>query len=126
MAAFAVHRTASVQARWLRPDFAALPSLCQEARALATRVRLILRAAPTYNTLGMIIAAGLLHPVAAAVLMQLSSATVMALAARSEKPKIIVEVLGKLSASRSIRRHSTLTLLAHSSGLFPGFFISMG
>lgn len=75
---------ASAQARWQQPDFAALPLLCQEARALATRARLILRVALAYNTLGMIIAAtGLLHPAAAAVLMLISSATVMALAAYS-------------------------------------------
>lgn len=74
---------ASAQARWQQPDFAVLPALCQEARALATRARLILRVALTYNTLGMIIAAaGMLHPVAAAVLMLISSVTVMALAAR--------------------------------------------
>lgn len=75
--------SASAQARWQQPEFAALPGLLEEARALDTRARLILRVALTYNTLGIIIAAvGLLHPAAAAVLMLLSSATVMALAAR--------------------------------------------
>lgn len=75
---------ASAQARWQHPDFAVLPSLCQEARLLATRARLILRVALAYNTLGMLIAAaGILHPVTATVLMVISSVTVMALAACS-------------------------------------------
>ena len=75
---------ASAQARWQHPDFAVLPSLCQEARLLATRARLILRVALAYNTLGMLIAAaGMLHPVTATVLMLISSITVMALAACS-------------------------------------------
>ncbi len=74
---------ASAQARWQRPDFAALPGLCREARALATRANLVLSVALTYNTFGMAAAAcGLLHPVAATALMLLSSATVTALAAR--------------------------------------------
>jgi len=74
---------ASAHARWQTPDFATLPGLLDEARGLSVRARLILRTALTYNILGMAIAAaGWLHPVAAAALMLVSSATVMTLAAR--------------------------------------------
>lgn len=74
---------ASSQAVWRHPDFATLPGLLEEARALSERARLILRIALTYNFAGMALAAaGLLHPVAGAVIMLVSSATVMTLAAR--------------------------------------------
>jgi len=75
--------SASAQARWQQPDFAALPGLLEEARVLATRARRILRVTLTYNIGGMTLAAaGLLHPVMAAALMLISSATVMALASQ--------------------------------------------
>ena len=74
---------ASAQAVWRHPDFATLPGLLEEARSLSDRARLILRTALTYNFTGMALAAaGLLHPVVAAVIMLVSSATVMTLAAR--------------------------------------------
>ena len=74
---------ACAQTRWRQPDFGALPGLLWEARALAGRARLIMWTALTYNALGMTIAAaGLLHPVIAALLMLISSATVMTMAAR--------------------------------------------
>ncbi|MEX1114565.1 MAG: HAD-IC family P-type ATPase [Akkermansiaceae bacterium] len=74
---------ASAQARWLHPDFATLPGLLEEARSLSGRAHLIMKTALTYNFVGMALAAaGLLHPVAAAVVMLVSSATVMTLASR--------------------------------------------
>jgi len=76
--------SASAQARWRHSDLATLPSVLAEARSMAARAKLILRVALTYNTAGMALAsAGLLHPVAASIIMLLSSGTVMALAARS-------------------------------------------
>lgn len=73
----------SAQACWRHPDFSTLPGLLEDARDLSVRARLILRTALTYNIVGMAIAAaGWLHPVAAAALMLISSATVMTLAAR--------------------------------------------
>ncbi|MDB6139182.1 MAG: heavy metal translocating P-type ATPase [Verrucomicrobiaceae bacterium] len=81
----------TAQARWRNPNFAALPGLCGEARTMAARGHLILRVALTYNGLGMAIAAcGMLHPVAATVLMLVSSATVTALASFDSKRKACV------------------------------------
>ncbi|MEO8350469.1 MAG: heavy metal translocating P-type ATPase [Chthoniobacteraceae bacterium] len=65
----------------------ALPEAIAISRGTRSNVRLILGISLSYNGIGLILASsGLLHPVAAAVIMFASSLTVVALAGRSPHP----------------------------------------
>lgn len=68
---------------WTRRDFNALVAALTMSRRLASAIRTNLVFAVTYNTIGMSLAAvGLLHPIAAALLMLASSLTVTLRASR--------------------------------------------
>ncbi len=84
------HDTArdAADGEWLSPDFTRLPAALRAAAATRQTLRRIIGFAFAYNSIGLALAAsGMLHPVAAALLMLVSSLTVTTLANREPGSK---------------------------------------